>query len=301
MVSEPLLTLPVADWHPAGPAEPAWIEAVEAGRVLYFPQLAFRLDLAEQALLAPQLLAEGARNISLDAAGVLKGVAGPQATQQVVAGLVGRFAENARALVDRLFPHYSAHLREAPTSLRPTQVSVRKQSMARGRPPAACRRFPEPAEPRRAHPAGVQQHQPRRSAARLARGRTVRGRWRGASCRRPSRYSAWQAALLHKLRVTKSLRSEYDHLMLQLHDRMKADVDYQREGEQARHRVPGGQHLDLLFRPDLACRDGGPAHAGADVSPARRTSNTPEASPLAILTRLAGRPLAGAAVPASEA
>ncbi len=37
--------------------------------------------------------------------------------------------------------------------------------------------------------------------------------------------SRWQARLLRALRVTKSFRSEYDHLMLQLHDGMKSDLD----------------------------------------------------------------------------
>jgi hypothetical protein len=45
-------------------------------------------------------------------------------------------------------------------------------------------------------------------------------------------YSRWQAHALYALQVTKSLRSEYDHLMLQLHDAMKADRDYQRTAPQ---------------------------------------------------------------------
>src|SRR6185503_3327133 len=42
---------------------------------------------------------------------------------------------------------------------------------------------------------------------------------------RPMR--AWEPAVLAALRVTKGARSEYDHLMLGLHDRAKADADYQ--------------------------------------------------------------------------
>ena len=36
------------------------------------------------------------------------------------------------------------------------------------------------------------------------------------------------AAVLHALHITKSRRSAYDHYMLQLHDRVKADMAYQR-------------------------------------------------------------------------
>ena len=46
-------------------------------------------------------------------------------------------------------------------------------------------------------------------------------------------YSAWQAKALELLHVTKSYRSEYDHLMLQLHDGMKGDLDYQKNAPQA--------------------------------------------------------------------
>jgi hypothetical protein len=44
---------------------------------------------------------------------------------------------------------------------------------------------------------------------------------------------------LKALRITKSRRTEYDHIMLRLHDRMKADARYQRASS---------QH-DLAFAP----------------------------------------------------
>jgi hypothetical protein len=48
------------------------------------------------------------------------------------------------------------------------------------------------------------------------------------------------AALFRLLRITKSRRSPYDALMLQLHDRMKADTDYQRQSPQASLDFPAG-------------------------------------------------------------
>ena len=105
-------------------------------------------------------------------------------------------------------------------------------------------------------------------------------------------YAQWQARLLQGLKVTKSFRSEYDHLMLQLHDRMKADDAYQREcpqvtmpfpagstwvcySDQAVHAVMAGQHmLEQTFH----------------LAPDRQYN--PGKSPLAILGRLAGHPLA---------
>jgi Protein of unknown function (DUF2843). len=49
--------------------------------------------------------------------------------------------------------------------------------------------------------------------------------------------SAWLLNLLH---VTKSPRSEYDHLMLNLHDGMKADLDYQKTSPQETMPFPAG-------------------------------------------------------------
>ena len=102
---DPIVIAPLAEWAGAM-AEAGWVEAVEAGRVLFFPRLKFELDVEEEALLAPALLAEGVRNISLDAGGKLKGVAGGPQVQDRVQGLMARFAQQARALVRGLFPAY---------------------------------------------------------------------------------------------------------------------------------------------------------------------------------------------------
>ena len=109
---------------------------------------------------------------------------------------------------------------------------------------------------------------------------------------RLAEHRATQGAL-QALRVTKSLRSEYDHLMLQLHDAMKGDMEYQRSSpqvsmpfppgsvwvcfsDQATHAVMSGQYMmeQTLHLPASHAYD-------------------KAASPLAILTRLMGRPLQG--------
>ena len=101
--------------------------------------------------------------------------------------------------------------------------------------------------------------------------------------------------------MTKRLRSEYDHLMLQLHDRMKADEGYQRGGPQLTFEFPSGS--------TWVCFSDQTVHAAmAGQHMLEQTFHLPvarqydvQASPLAILTRLAGRPLRGAPLPASKA
>jgi len=122
-----LVELDLADWAAATPHE-EWIAALEAGKVLYFPKLAFALRPEERSLLTPSLLAPKVRNISLDAEGRLKGAAGDEAVQRAAAAMVGRFRAQAQQLIDGLLPHYTPALRLAPTSYRPAQVETRVQS-----------------------------------------------------------------------------------------------------------------------------------------------------------------------------
>jgi hypothetical protein len=277
------------DWHAPG-SDAAWIEAVEAGKVLYFPGLAFDLSAEEKALLRPELLAAGVRNISWDAQRGLKGVAGDEKAQAQVTGLVSRFAAQATALINGLFPAYSQHLRSAPASLRPTSVSTRRQSVR-----ADDRRLHVDAFPSRPNRgerilrvfSNVNPH----GQARVWRVGEPFDDVARQFIPRAKPYSAWQAKVLDMLGVTKSLRSEYDHLMLQIHDRMKADESYQRDCPQLRFEFPPGS--------SWVCFSDQAVHAAMSgqymmeqtfhLQPAKQYN--PQASPLAIIGRLAGRPV----------
>ncbi|MBU4422265.1 MAG: Kdo hydroxylase family protein [Gammaproteobacteria bacterium] len=279
------------EWHTVQ-GNDAWRAALEAGKVLFFPNLGFQLQPEERALLRPDIRDPGVRNISLNVDGSLKGAVGDAATQAALEAMIARFREQASALIAALLPFYVSALRLAPTSYRPTQVETRTQSWR-----ADDRRLHVDAFPSRPNygerilrvfaninPDGADRvwrvGEPFETVARKF-------------LPKAKPYVPWQATLLEKLRVTKSLRSEYDHLMLQLHDGMKSDIDFQRHSsqetvafpagsvwvcfsDQASHAVMSGQYMleQTLHLP--------PGHA-----------YDPSASPLAILTRLVGRPLYG--------
>ena len=279
------------DWAEAH-SRPEWTAAVEAGKVLYFPRLGFAVQPEEQALLREDTLAPKSRNISLGADGVLKGAAGSAQDQQALAAMVGRFRQQALQLVDDLLPEYKGQLRVAPTSFRPKQVETRAQSVRADDQRMHVDAFPSrPSYGERLlrvftnlNPHGV----PR--VWRVGEDfETIARRFLPQA--KP--YRPWQAKLLNAVHATKSLRSEYDHLMLQLHDLMKFDEQYQKNGtqvtvpfppgsvwvcfsDQATHAVMSGQFMmeQTLYLPP-----------GKEVDP--------QASPLAILTRLVGRPLVG--------
>ncbi|HOM21238.1 MAG TPA: Kdo hydroxylase family protein, partial [Ottowia sp.] len=229
-MSAQIIELELDDWARAH-SRPEWTAAVEAGKVLYFPRLGFQLRDEEQALLREDMLAAGTRNVSLGADGVLKGAGGSAAEQQALAAMVGRFRQQALRLVDGLLPAYRGLLRVAPTSFRPRQVETRAQSVR-----ADDQRLHVDAFPSRPNYgerilrvfANINPHGVPRVWRVGEDFETVARQF----LPRAKPYRLWQARVLNALHVTKSLRSEYDHLMLQLHDLMKLDEHYQRSGGQ---------------------------------------------------------------------
>jgi hypothetical protein len=281
------------DMKEVGHGNPAWIAALEAGKVLYFPNFGehgFAPRKEELALFREDIRDPKIRNISFDPAGRLKGVVGDEATQALATGMVKRFRDEAESLLGKLVPRYTEHLRRGSASFRPSKVETRVQSWR-----ADDRRLHVDAFPSR----------PNRGE-RLLRVFTnvnlegVPRVWRvgepfeDAARRflpRLKPYVAWQAKALAALHVTKSLRSEYDHLMLQLHDAMKSDLDYQKNAPQ----------VTFGFPPGCAwvCFSDQTSHSvmsgqfmmeyTAQLSPAQQYDK--DASPLAILTRLQGHAL----------
>ncbi|MDB5878506.1 MAG: 3-deoxy-D-manno-oct-2-ulosonic acid (Kdo) hydroxylase [Variovorax sp.] len=284
-----IVELALSDWHGATPNQD-WIAALEAGKVLYFPKLAFALQPQEKRLLTPAVLAPDVRNISLDAEGRLKGVAGDAGLQRDVAAMVGRFRAQAQALIGGLLPHYTPALRLAPTSYRPVQVETRTQSWRADDKRMHIDSFPSrPNYGERilrvftnVNPEGV------------ARAWRVGEPFESVAARflpRAKPYVRWQARVLRALRVTKSLRSEYDHLMLQLHDAMKSDADYQKNGpQQAVQFPPGSVWICFSDQTPHAVMSGQYMLEQTLHLPAARQYN-PDSSPLAILSRLTGRTL----------
>ena len=95
-------------------------------------------------------------------------------------------------------------------------------------------------------------------------------------------------ALLH---VTKGARSEYDHLMLGLHDRAKADLDYQKTcGQQVVRFGPGTTWLCFSDQVMHAAVSGQHMLEQTIHVPVSGLYD-PQSSPLAILERLCGRAL----------
>ena len=281
---------PDADWGEAGPT--GGVEAVvESGRVLSFPHLAFAFADDERRFLDPRWADGQAKNVSVRwPSGELRGAAGDPADLAELKALIVRYAEQSEAFALRLFPHYRGTLRRGNTSFRPVDVSGRTRSWRQDDTRLHIDAFPSnPMHGTRllrvfcnVNPSG----EPRRW--RVGERFEDHARRYLAAMAPPLPGSAW---LMAATGITKRRRTPYDHVMLQLHDRAKADAAFQATSPQARvdfapgttwvcfsdqvlHAAMGGQHMmEQTFYLD----------AGALADPA--------SSPLAVLERLTRRRL----------
>jgi len=265
--------------------------ALETGKVIYFPNLRFTIEGGETALLDPALADPKRKNISLDPnGGELRGVAGDAVTQSAVRALVARYQAQARTLVDRLVPEYREALRPAPTSLRLMRVETRHTSWRKDDSRLHVDAFPSRpnrgerilrvfanvnpnGEPRVWRVGEPFEHMAKRFLPKIKR-------------QMPG--SAW---LLNALHITKSKRSAYDHLMLNLHDGMKGDLEYQKTCPQETMPFPpGSAWMCFSDQTSHAAMSGQYMLEQTFFLPVRAMVQ-PECAPLGILGRLEGRAL----------
>jgi hypothetical protein len=101
-----------------------------------------------------------------------------------------------------------------------------------------------------------------------------------------------EAALLAALHVTKGVRSRYDHLMLGLHDRAKADLDYQRTCAQREVRFAPGTTWICYSDQVMHAAMSGQYMLEQTTHLPLAALYEPTRAPLAVLERIAGRSLA---------
>lgn len=281
---------PDTRWGDDGPTR--GVEAVlEDGNVLSFPQLPFALAEVECRFLDERWADGKAKNISLRwPGGELRGAAGTRRDLAELQALIARFAELSEAFALRLFPHYRGHLQRGNTSLRPTQVAGRVTSWRKDDTRLHVDAFPSnPMHGTRllrvfcnVNTSG----QPREW--RVGEPFAAHARRYLPSITRPLPGSAW---LMNAVGITKRRRTEYDHVMLQLHDHAKADLEFQRSSPQARVDFAPGTtwvvYSDQVLHAAMAGQHMLEQTFYLDVEHLQR----PETSPLRTLEHLLRRPL----------
>ena len=213
--------------------------ALEAGDVVYLPQLRVDVEANEALLFTPAILGSS-KNASYDpASGRLGGTTATGRDAETLRGFIHRFSESAASLVGRLCPAYRDQIARGRASFRPAEIAGRQSTWRKDDTRLHVDSFP-------ATPSGG------RRILRVFSNVNPDGRarsWRlGGDFEAVARRFAPRlrvplpgtGRLLALLRVTKSPRSPYDALMLQLHDCMKADDTFQKESPQSRVELPAG-------------------------------------------------------------
>ncbi len=286
----PVREFPDKSWADDGPTR--GVETVvEAGEVLRFAYLPFALLESELKFHDPRWANGKAKNISLRwPGGAMRGAAGTAAELAALKAMIVRYAEQSEAFALRLFPHYRGHLVRGNTSFRPVNVAGRNTSWRQDDTRLHVDAFPSnPMHGTRLLRVFCNVN-PNGEARKWRVGESFEEHARRYLQKivRPVPGSAW---LMEKTGITKRRRTEYDHVMLQLHDRAKADAEFQRTSPQADvsfapgttwvvysdqvlHAAMAGQHLlEQTFYLDSA------------------RLQRPDSSPLHTLERLLGRSL----------
>lgn len=267
------------------------LTALEQGRVLYFPHLAFKLAPGEEEFLHRSLTNGKAKNISLNHSnGKLQGTSATGEKAVRLAAMIERFGAGATHFVEQLLPRY-AGLERARTSYRPVEVEDRPYSVIKDDRLLHIDAFPS---------------RPMQNGRRILRFFTnvaPRGsrRWevgepfedfarRFAPKLRP--HAPGQSWLLAKLGVTHGKRSRYDEAMLSLHDAAKRDARYQKSSPHAVLEFPPGsswlvytdQVLHAALKGEFALEQ--TFHLDIDKMA------EPEQAPIKVLEKLTGKMLA---------
>jgi len=258
--------------------------------VLFLPDLRFDVEPAEALLFTPSILGSS-KNASYDpVSGRLGGTTAAGRDAETLRAFIHRFSESATTLVTRLLPAYRDQIVRGRASFRPAEIAGRQSTWRKDDTRLHVDSFPAtPSGGRRilrvfsnVNPEG----QPR--AWRLGDDFEAVARRFAPQLRLPL---PGVGHLLALVRVTKTPRSAYDALMLQLHDAMKGDETFQKESPQSRVDLPAGSTwMAFTDQVSHAATKGQYQLEQTFLLPVD-AMREPERSPLRVLERIKGRPL----------
>jgi len=267
--------------------------ALEQGKVLFLPELAFSLSEEELSLLTPELVDPKRKNISFNAQnGKVQGVAQDDKLPAVQT-LLQRHHQSAVQLVNSLLPGYQSAVHSPANTLRLHPVTTWRDSTSWRKDDTRLHVDAFPSRPNygerilriftNINPQG--ENRCWRVGEPFP---TLAQRFLPRLNKRFSPLSSW---LQNRLGITKRYRSHYDHLMLQLHDAMKSDMDYQKNGPQvALELPPGSSWICFSDQTPHAAMSGQFMLEQTFLLPAAAMQN-PDHAPLNVLQRLLQRPL----------
>lgn len=267
------------------------IEFLENGGILYFPQLPFLLEEQEKKLLSLHSVDPTSKNISFNpVTEELRGLNDTFYEKQLLFNFMQRYYSSALLLTNNLLAHYMANLKQGKTSFRPVEVKGRVSSYRKDDTRLHVDAFPSnPNQGQRIlrvftniNPNGQDRvwrvGEPFEKVAQRFASRIYR----------PIPGSSY---FLQKLGITKSKRTLYDHYMLNIHNKMKADEQYQHSVAQTEvHFPPGSSWIVMTDVVSHAAMSGQHVLEQTFYLPVTGMQNA-QRSPLQVLEREVGKKL----------
>jgi hypothetical protein len=234
-----LTSHPHASWTATGTPSTSLAPLLEQGAVVFLPNLPFAVEPAERDIFSPAILSSS-KNTSYDpSTDRVGGTSLSGAPREHLRGVLQRFSAAAASLVDQLFPEYRGRVTRRRASFRPAEIAGRQTSWRKDDTRLHLDAFPT------SPTCGDRILRVFSNVNPDGRART----WRvgedaaAVAARFASALSLpfpGAGFVLAALRITKSPRTPYDALMLQLHDRMKQDAEFQESSAQERVDLPAG-------------------------------------------------------------
>ena len=215
------------------------VSVIEDGGVIVMPNLHFELTDDEKLFLKNATFNLKVKSIKYDVhTGKLWGIEEGK-NEEILKGLISRYTEASKDLIRTMMPYYAQTMKMGNASLRPIEAENRKQSKRHD-----DRRLHIDAFPSR--PTGGMR------LLRIFYNINLEGKPRvwnvGESFEKVAEtflpkikpQNPIAPFLLRAFKITKSLRSRYDHYMLNLHDAMKLDEAYQASAQKEKVEMAAG-------------------------------------------------------------
>lgn len=267
------------------------VSKLEDGALILLPDEPFDLRTEEAPLIDPAIFSGDHKNVSYDAeTGALGGVALQGTALETCRGMLARYSNFARALLDRVAPDYGPALQPRRTSFRPGEVSVRILSPRKDDRRLHVDAFPSsPTQGRRILRVFTNVNPTQRPRHWRLGDQTFERFARDFLPRLTAGPSPVTAAAMSALKITKGRRTPYDHAMLQLHDLAKLDDRFQAQTPRQDVMLPAGAswmvYTDSVLHAAIA---GQHVFEQTFLLPPAAMRH-PEKAPAAILERLLNR------------
>lgn len=205
------------------------LHALESGKVIYLPEYTLPTTAECTTLFSNAWLDNKHKNISFDYHRQCLGgfqSASENAALDQLKQVMKRYAEFSYHLIAHLFPKYQAHIRFGRTSYRPAEIAGRIYSKRKDDTRLHVDAFPAtPVQGLRILRV-FNNINPQGQARTWHLGEPFQDVFKQFAAKLP-KYRPAIAQILKWSKITKSLRSAYDHYQLHLHDAMKLDDAYQ--------------------------------------------------------------------------